>query len=164
MSGLGEPARVEARVYFTGGASAVLIGWRKTTIDVDIEVHPSAAEDAVAAVIPRLKDSLQINVEFPSPSHFLPELPGWEERSPFIGRYGSLSFHHYHFHAQALAKAVRDIGEDAADVEAMRDRGLMTDGAVCELFALIEPQLYRYPSLDAGTVRRRVTEVFGPPK
>ncbi len=34
MREIGQAAREEARVYFTGGASAVLQGWRDRTIDV----------------------------------------------------------------------------------------------------------------------------------
>ena len=34
---LGRPVD-ERRVYLTGGASAVLIGWRKSTIDIDLQV------------------------------------------------------------------------------------------------------------------------------
>jgi hypothetical protein len=40
MAALGEAAHDETRVYFTGGASAVLKGWRATTLDVDIEIVP----------------------------------------------------------------------------------------------------------------------------
>src|SRR6185295_19020949 len=38
MAALGEAANHETRVYLTGGASAVLQGWRLTTLDVDIEI------------------------------------------------------------------------------------------------------------------------------
>ena len=37
MRELGRASDCEARVYFTGGASAVLLGWRATTIDLDIK-------------------------------------------------------------------------------------------------------------------------------
>ncbi|MDQ7828028.1 MAG: hypothetical protein QN122_05460 [Armatimonadota bacterium] len=29
-----------ARVYFTGGATALLYGWRETTLDVDVKLVP----------------------------------------------------------------------------------------------------------------------------
>jgi hypothetical protein len=32
-----------------------------------------------------------------APSHFIPELPGWETRSLFIAREGLVSFYHYDF-------------------------------------------------------------------
>ncbi len=34
MRSLGRAAKVEGRVYLTGGATAVLEGWRASTIDV----------------------------------------------------------------------------------------------------------------------------------
>ena len=44
MRALGRAARVEGRVYLTGGATAVLNGWRASTIDVDIKVIPDQDE------------------------------------------------------------------------------------------------------------------------
>jgi hypothetical protein len=35
MRTLGRAAQVEGRIYLTGGATAVLNGWRASTIDVD---------------------------------------------------------------------------------------------------------------------------------
>ena len=82
LRALGREAREDARLYLTGGATAALLGWRATTVDVDIKVVPEA--DAILRAIPRLKESLQINVEFACPSDFIPEVPGWADRSPFV--------------------------------------------------------------------------------
>lgn len=44
-----EPGRavsVDGRVYLTGAATAVLDGWRETTIDVDIKLVPDSAGDS----------------------------------------------------------------------------------------------------------------------
>lgn len=117
MSAIARPARTEVRVYFVGGASAVLLDWRGTTIDIDLEIRPES-EDILRA-IPELKERLDINVELASPAHFIPELPGWEERSPFIAREGRVSFHHYDFYSQALAKIERSHARDLADVREM---------------------------------------------
>ena len=38
MRELGQAVKVEGRVYFAGGATAVLYGWRETTIDVDLKL------------------------------------------------------------------------------------------------------------------------------
>src|SRR2546422_10047243 len=73
MRALGKEARSEARVYLTGGASAVLLGWRGSTIDVDLKIEPE--QDEVLRAIPELKDRLEVNVELASPGDFLPELP-----------------------------------------------------------------------------------------
>jgi hypothetical protein len=53
MRELGRAAQVECRVYLTGGATAVLHGWRETTIDVDIKLMPD--RDEILREIPRLK-------------------------------------------------------------------------------------------------------------
>ena len=34
MAALGAEGRIETRVYLVGGATAVLTGWRDTTVDV----------------------------------------------------------------------------------------------------------------------------------
>ena len=82
MRALSAAAAEPARVYFTGGATAVLLGWRPTTIDVDIRIFPES--DRLYRALPSLKESLEINVELASPADFIPELPGWEERSVFV--------------------------------------------------------------------------------
>ena len=80
MRELAARSQASGRVYLTGGASAVLLGWRMSTVDVDITIIPE--DDRVMRVIPELKESLHINVELASPAHFIPPLPEWEERSP----------------------------------------------------------------------------------
>jgi len=157
MKALGRAADSESRVYFTGGATAVLLGWRSTTIDADIHVRPES--DAVFRAIPRLKDELNLNVELACPSDFIPELPGWQDRSAFVAREGPLSFHHYDFYAQALAKIERGHARDRGDVTEMLTRGLVEKARLRELFQAIEPQLYRYPALDPASFRKNLEAV-----
>ncbi|MCL6754979.1 hypothetical protein KBT16_29990 [Nostoc sp. CCCryo 231-06] len=40
MQALGREGQGSGCIYFTGGASALLIGWRSSTIDVDIRLDP----------------------------------------------------------------------------------------------------------------------------
>jgi hypothetical protein len=160
MRALGERAEGECRVYFTGGATAVLEGWRAQTIDADILVVPDS--DRLLQAIPALKESLRINVEIASPAHFIPELPGWPERSRFIERFGKASFYHYDFYAQALAKIERGEQKDLGDVREMLARRLIEPAKAWELFRGIEPQLYRYPALDPARFRRAVGDALGP--
>jgi hypothetical protein len=40
MRVLGREARGAGSIYFTGGASALLIGWRNSTVDIDIRLDP----------------------------------------------------------------------------------------------------------------------------
>jgi len=41
---LGRIARAPVRIYLTGGSSAVIEGWRRATIDVDLRFEPEADE------------------------------------------------------------------------------------------------------------------------
>lgn len=154
MRELAVRSRANGRVYLTGGASAVLLEWRSSTLDVDLTILPDG--DRVLRVIPELKELLQINVELASPAHFIPPLPQWEERSPFIAREGGLSFHHYDFYSQCLAKIERHHRKDQQDVAAMFASGLVEPRRLLELFEQIEPQLYRYPAIDPTQFRRAV--------
>lgn len=154
MAALGQGARGPGRVYLTGGASALLIGWRAATVDVDLRLDPEP--EGIFEAIRDLKDALDVNVELASPQDFLPELPGWRERSPFIARHGAVDFFHYDFHAQALAKISRGHGRDRADVRAMVERGLVRPERLADLFEAIGPQLVRFPALDAEALAARV--------
>jgi hypothetical protein len=159
MRRLGQACRGNARVYLVGGATAVLEGWRASTLDVDLKVE--GEEDAVLRAVPGLKEELQLNVELASPGDFLPELPQWRERSRFLAREGGISFFHYDFYAQALAKVERGHAMDLKDVREMVSRGLVESRRVLELFRAIEPELYRYPAIDPASLRKSVEAAFG---
>jgi hypothetical protein len=159
LSELARAADVEAAVYLTGGATAVLLGWRESTLDADILILPES--DALFRALPRLKKELQINVEIASPAHFIPELPGWRERSLLIERIGRVSFYHYDPHAQALAKIERGHAKDLADVRELIARGLVEPERLRELFGAIEPGLHRYPAVDPRSFRRRLEQALG---
>jgi hypothetical protein len=159
MQVFGAAADVATRVYFTGGATAVLLGWRATTIDVDIRVEPDT--DALFRAIPRIKEFLQLNVELASPVDFIPVKPGWQDRSPFIAQEGRTSFHHFDPYAQALAKAERGHRQDIEDVREMLVRGLIEPTGAWQYFVEIEQQLFRYPAIDPPSFRRSVENIFG---
>ena len=152
MRALGEASREETRVYFTGGATAVLLGWRPTTVDVDLQLVPD--RDELLRAIATLKDRLEINVELASPAHFIPELPGWETRSLFIAREGHISYYHYDFYAQALSKIERGHAQDRVDVATMLRERLVEPARLRELFGAIEHELHRYPAIDPPSFRR----------
>lgn len=154
MHALGREVGAETRVYLAGGATAVLLEWRKTTIDIDIEIKPESNE--ILRAIQPLKEALEINVELASPGHFIPELPGWQDRSPFIVREGRIDFYHYDFYSQALAKIERGHARDIGDVREMYARGLIKPERVISMFEAIEPELYRYPAIDPKTYRKAV--------
>lgn len=158
MRSLSGHATTEGRVYFTGGVTALLMEWRRSTIDVDIKIVPE--QDSLYRALPRLKELLEMNVELASPDDFIPPVPGWEQRSPLIRREGKLSFHHYDFYSQALAKIERRHSRDVEDVAAMLDRGLINPRSTLAYFNEIEPSLYRYPAVDPASFRRAVEEMM----
>lgn len=147
MQGLGSAARRSARVYLAGGATAVLEGWRESTIDVDMRVVPDT-DEALFKAIPRLKEDLEINVELASPVDFVPLPAGWENRSPHIVTHGLLAFHHVDFVAQALAKLERGHGIDRADAAEMLARGLVTGDGLRAAITEAESEAHRYPAVD----------------
>jgi hypothetical protein len=157
MKALGRTGRTNARSYFVGGVSAVLLGWRESTIDIDLKLVPEANE--ILKALPDLKERLQINVELASPDNFIPPLPGWEERSGFIAREGGIDFFHYDFYAQALAKIERGHNTDLLDVRQMIDRGLVEPSRLLEYFSRIEDQLYKFPAIDPKSFRSAVIEL-----
>lgn len=154
MKELGRAARGDMTVYLTGGSTAVLKGWRANTVDVDMKMVPD--RDEVYRALPALKKSLELNIELASPGDFVPELPGWQERSALITREGRISFYHYDFYAQALSKLERGHAQDLADVQSMVDDRLVELKRLLDLFNQIEPDLYRYPAIDAASFRQAV--------
>src|SRR5438552_17564365 len=113
MQQLAAAARSPGKVYFTGGATALLLGFREQTIDIDLKLdpEPEGAFEAIAV----LKNSLDLNVELASPDDFIPPAPDWRERSRHIASIGRLEFFHYDFALQALAKLERGHAQDRED-------------------------------------------------
>lgn len=142
------------RIYLTGGATAVLEGWRESTIDVDLRFEPEA--DELLRELPILKERLGINIELASPPDFIPELPGWRERSPLVFRDGNVDVHHFDPYSQALSKIERGFTQDLGDVRAMIEHGLVEPDRLLELYDAIEPELYRYPAIDPASFREKV--------
>jgi hypothetical protein len=161
MRELGGAARHPARVYLAGGATAVLAGWRPSTIDVDLKMVPE--DDLVFRAIAELKDRLRINVELASPDDFIPVPDGWEDRSRFVAQEGPLTFLDYDLVSQALAKIERGHAQDTADVREMLGRGLVQADAVRKAFNAIAPRLHRYPAIDPEAFRRAVDEALQRP-
>jgi hypothetical protein len=154
LPGLAARVRGPGRIYLVGGATAVLHGWRETTVDIDLKADPEPLSffEAIAA----LKDELSINVELASPDQFLPELPGWRDRSLYIARHGEIDFYHYDPYSQALAKLERGHPRDLTDLSAFAASGLVQPAKLRELFATIQEKLIRFPAVDSGTLAAKV--------
>jgi hypothetical protein len=151
---LGRTAGGPVRIYLTGGSTAVLEGWRDSTVDVDLRFEPEA--DELLRALPTLKERLAINIELVSPPDFIPELPGWRERSPLVFREGRVAVHHFDLYSQALSKIERGFEHDLADVRSMLAAGLVEPSVLRTLYGAIEPDLYRYPAIDPPTFRRKL--------
>jgi len=155
MTALSRQVRGEGRIYLTGGATALMHGWRTMTIDVDLKPDPEPP--GLFEAIALLKDKLDINVELAAPDQFIPALPGWRDRSLFIARHGPLEFYHYDLYSQALAKLQRSHARDLEDVRSMVRDGLVEPDRLWEFFEHIEPGLIRFPAIDPGAFRQRVS-------
>jgi hypothetical protein len=154
MRAAGAAAGRDGSCYLTGGATAVLLGWRESTIDVDIALAPE--QDEILRALPHIKDELRINVELASPGDFIPLPRGWQDRSLFAAREGQVSFSHFDPYSQALAKLERAHTQDVEDVRAMLRLGLVDPARLRAYFEEIEPELYRFPAIDPDRFRASV--------
>lgn len=141
---LGRTFRGSGRLYLVGGAMMVYDGFRAQTQDVDYTVQMSAddEQDFTAAMV-RLKRDLNLNVEPASPGDFIPLPHSWQERSRFLGRYGSLDVFSFDPIATALSKIARGLQRDIDDVLALLAAGRITLADLSTAFAEIVPRLER---------------------
>ena len=158
---LGRAVAAGTRMYLTGGATAVLEGWRSTTVDIDVRFEPDS--DAALRRIAELKEKLGVSIELASPLDFLPPLEGWRERSRFRFREGNLEVFDFDPYSQALSKLQRGFELDLADVASMVDSGLVEPEGLRRLFAGIEAELFRFPAVDPSRLRAAVESLADPP-
>jgi hypothetical protein len=144
----------EGSIYLTGGATALLHGWREMTVDVDIKADPEP--QGYFESIAKLKDSFPINIELASPELFIPALPDWKQRSLFIARHGKIDFYHYDLYSQAIAKLERGHARDIDDVESMFQNELLDPSFLLDLFTQIEPKLIEHPSIEASSLAKTI--------
>jgi hypothetical protein len=156
MQEFGAAARSPGQVYLTGGATALLLGFREQTIDIDLRLDPEPAGAFEAIAV--LKNRLDLNVELASPADFIPPVSDWRERSRPIASIGRVEFFHYDFALQALAKLERGHAQDLEDVASFLRGGYVTAEELRDCFARIEPGLVRYPALDPQEFKRKVEE------
>jgi hypothetical protein len=156
MQELAAAARSPGNVYFTGGATALLLGFRDQTIDIDLKLDPEPA--GAFEAIAKLKDRLDLNVELASPEDFIPPADGWRERSRSIASIGPLRFFHYDFSLQALSKLERGHAQDLEDVMSLVRGGYVTAADLQARFAQIEGGLLRYPAIDPRQFRQKLEE------
>jgi hypothetical protein len=147
------PRRGTYRVYFVGGGTAVLQGWRASTIDADLY----SDKDEIFHDVQGIKERLQLNIEFARPEDFVPALAGSNDRHVFIETVGKVSFYHYDPYAQLLSKVVRGFERDIADAKRFLDSGMVDAGQFRALVDRIPDAAYaKYPSLSRDAVREAV--------
>lgn len=152
--GLGRAVAPGTRMYLTGGATAVLEGWRDSTVDIDVRFEPDS--DAALSRIKDLKEELSVNVELASPLDFLPPLDGWQDRSRFRFREGDLEVFDFDPYSQALSKLQRGFELDLKDVQSMVRSGQVEPARLLELYEGVEPELFRFPAVDPPSLRAAV--------
>lgn len=160
LAQLGRRVTAPHTLYLAGGASAVIEGFRASTLDVDLRPEPDS--DELLRALSELKQILDINVETASPLDFLPELDGWRERSPYIARHGSVDVRHMDFRLQALAKLERASAHDLDDVRAMLARGLVSRAELSAGLDEMLPRLFRYVAVDEESFAQRVARFTQP--
>jgi hypothetical protein len=156
MQELAAAARSPGKVYFTGGATALLLGFREQTIDIDLKLDPEPA--GAFEAIARLKNRLDLNVELAAPDDFIPRASDWRERSRHIASIGPVEYFHYDFSLQALAKLERGHAQDLEDVASFLRGGHVSAEELENRFAQIEPGLLRYPAVDPQQFRIKVED------
>ncbi len=155
MKRIGALSKSPGVIYFTGGSTALLLGIREQTIDIDVKLdpEPQGAFQAIA----ELKESLGVNVELAAPDQFIPPLPGWRERSVPIMTTGKVEFRHYDFYSQALSKIERGYDQDLSDARSLVVKGLVDPVQLSLLFDQIRPDLIKYPALDPADLELKVS-------
>ncbi len=154
MRELAAAAQTPGKVYLTGGATALMLGFRDQTIDIDIKLDPEPK--GVFEAIARLKNILDVNVELASPEDFIPATADWRDRSRHIASIGGVEFFHYDFDLQALSKLERGHEQDLKDVTAFLNSAEVTTASLRRKFEQIEPGLIRYPAIDPEDFRTRL--------
>ena len=143
------PRRGSYRVYVVGGGTAVSLGWRQSSIDVDLY----SDKDVVFRHIQEIKERLNINVEFARPEDFVPPLRGTASRHLFIETVGSITFYNYDPYAQVFSKVVRGFQRDVDDAREFVRSGLVDPHKLKALVTAIPDSAYaKYPNLSRGAV------------
>ena len=148
------------RVYLVGGGTAVLEGWRDSSIAADLY----AKQDDIFRDVQNIKERLNLNIEFVRPEDFVPPLEGSEARHVFVETVGRVSFYHYDPYAQLLSKIVRGFARDLADARAFVTSGMVEPERFRTLVQRIPESVYaKYPRLSAAAVRTAVDDFLSSP-
>lgn len=143
------------RVYLVGGGTAVYVGWRASSIDVDLH----SEDDVVFRDIQAIKERLKMNIEFVRPEDFVPSLEGSMSRHVLIKTIGPVSFYHYDPYSQCFAKVVRGFQRDIEDAHAFIVREMVNREELRSLVAAIPDSAYaKYPNLSKAGVENAIED------
>ena len=124
-------------------------GWRPSTVDVDLHGEP----ERLFRDIQRVKERLDVNVEFARPEDFVPALSGSDDRHVFIDKIGPVTYFHHDPYAQAFSKIVRGFDRDLADAESFVSSGMVDAGRLQDLVHAVSDEAWaRYPALSREAV------------
>ncbi len=157
MNEFGRLVNIPVDVFFTGGATAVLLDVREMTADIDLKFDPDPNEVYIA--LQELKKTLNLNIELVSPADFVPALPNWRERSLFIAKHGQVSFYHFDLYTQVLSKLARGWENDERDVRAYCKNAVDLN----ELLKLVEEirnEFARFPRVEFEVVKSKITKLI----
>ena len=143
------------RVYLVGGGTAVLEGWRESSIDADLYAWVFVLFRDVQAI----KERLRLYIELVRPEDFVPPLAGSEGRHVFIETVGRVTFYHYDPYVQLLSKVVRGFARDLTDAKALVTSGMVQPDRFRQLVEDIPESVYsKYPRLSPQAVRAAVED------
>jgi hypothetical protein len=140
-------------VYLVGGGTAVWEGWREASIDADL----FSEHEELFGDVQGMKERLNLNIEFARPEHFVPPLPGAQERHIFLETIEPVHFYHYDPYSQLFSKVVRGFTRDLDDARHFLSSGMVEASRFRSLVAEVSySQFARYPSLSPDGVRQAV--------
>jgi ribosome modulation factor len=142
-------------VYLVGGGTAVLKGWRESSVDADLY----AARDDIFRDVQDIKERLRLNIELVRPEDFVPPLEGSPDRHVFIETVGRVSYYHYDPCSQLLSKVVRGFDRDMSDARAFVSSGMVDAGQFRRLVRAIPDSAWsKYPRHSPAAVREAVDQ------
>jgi len=153
MKSVGQMIKKRATFYLTGGTTALLYDFRKSTIDINI----AGDMYELFSSIPKLKEQFQINIEMAKATDFIPSLPGERKRHIPIGTFGKATFMHFDPNAQAFSKIVRGHKTDVNDVKAFITTELVDPKKLWKMVKEIpDSEFAKYPRLTRSAVEAAI--------
>lgn len=136
----GKRLPVPATILVYGGCALLLMGRRRTTVDLDYALESPVA-DQCRPVISAVAAELGLDVEENAPAGFMPLPEGAEARHRLIGRYSLLTAYVLDPYSMAVMKVDRAFPSDIEDVQFLLKNGHVKLGL---LERSIEEVLQRY--------------------